>query len=127
MLARLGADGAETPNLLRRFLAPGPQRAMIVDWEGAARVMLRRLRNEQLHRPDEERQRLLDEVATWPGVPTDWAAAGSVDPLPVFSVAFEAEGVRTSWFTTVTTLGTPQDVTLQELTIESFFPRRRGD
>ena len=34
----------------------------------------------------------------------------------------EKDGVRSSWFTTIATFGTPQDITLQELRIESFFP-----
>jgi hypothetical protein len=30
--------------------------------------------------------------------------------------------VRVSYFSLVTTIGTPQDVTLQEIRVESFFP-----
>jgi hypothetical protein len=30
--------------------------------------------------------------------------------------------LRLSWFTTVTTFGTPQDITMQELRIEMFYP-----
>ena len=64
----------------------------------------------------------MDEVVTYPDVPTDWNVPDLADPLPVMTVTFEKSGMRSSWFTTVTSLGTPQDVTLQELTIESFFP-----
>jgi hypothetical protein len=35
---------------------------------------------------------------------------------------FEKDQTRLRLFTTVATLGTPQDITLQELRIESFFP-----
>jgi hypothetical protein len=84
--------------------------------------MLRRLCNEQMHRPDEGRQKLLDEVVSYPGVCTDWNVPDHADLLPVMAVTFERFGMRSSWFTTVTSLGTPQDVTLQELTIESFSP-----
>lgn len=35
---------------------------------------------------------------------------------------FRKDGTTLHLFTTVTTLGTAQDVTLQELRIESFFP-----
>jgi hypothetical protein len=117
-----GAPEGTDPNLFRAFMRPGPLRDAVVDWETAARLMLRRMRNEQMHRPDEARQKLLDEVVTYPGVPTDWNAPDLADPLPVMTVTFERSGMRSSWFTTVTSLGTPQDVTLQELTIESFFP-----
>ena len=125
LLSRLGGgadDRTATPNLLRQFLAPGPQREMVVDWPNMARSMLRRLRNELLHRPDEDRRRLLEEVSAYPGVPASWATGDEPDPLPVLTIAFEVNGRRSTWFSTVTTLGTPQDVTLQELSIESFFP-----
>ena len=124
-LMKMLSDGAPSnsePNLFRAFMRPGPLRESVVGWEDAARVMLRRMRNEQIHRPDDARQALLDEVAKFPGVPSDWNVPEQKDPPPVQSVTFERGGIRTSWFTTVTTLGTPQDVTLQELTIESFFP-----
>lgn len=36
---------------------------------------------------------------------------------------FEKCGTTLRLFTTTATLGTPQDITLQELRIKSFFPR----
>jgi hypothetical protein len=41
---------------------------------------------------------------------------------PVLPMHFEKNGIRFRLFTTIATLGTPQDITLQELRIESFFP-----
>ena len=35
---------------------------------------------------------------------------------------FAKDGTTLRLFTTIATLGTPQDITLQELRIESFFP-----
>ena len=37
-------------------------------------------------------------------------------------VTFAKHGRTFAFFSAVTTLGTPQDITLQELRIESFFP-----
>jgi MmyB-like transcription regulator ligand binding domain len=37
-------------------------------------------------------------------------------------VHFAKHDLRLNFFSTVTTLGTPQDITLQELRIECFFP-----
>jgi hypothetical protein len=42
--------------------------------------------------------------------------------VPVVPVEFEKAGLALSYFSTVTTLGTPQDAMLQEIRIESFFP-----
>lgn len=41
---------------------------------------------------------------------------------PVLPMLFRKGDVGLQLFTTIATLGTPQDVTLQELRIESFFP-----
>lgn len=126
LMASLGLDAAQgegPPNLMRLLLHPDGLRQSMVDWEDAARVLMRRARNEELHRPSEARRRLLDEVSAYPGVPQDLGdPLPGEDPMPVLGVTFERNGIRSSWFTMVTTFGTPQDVTLQELTIESFFP-----
>jgi MmyB-like transcription regulator ligand binding domain len=41
---------------------------------------------------------------------------------PVLPMHFEKGRTKLRLFTTIATLGTPQDITLQELHIESFFP-----
>jgi hypothetical protein len=43
-------------------------------------------------------------------------------PLPMVPVEWEKDGLALSYFSTLTTLGTPQDAMLQEIRIESFFP-----
>jgi hypothetical protein len=39
---------------------------------------------------------------------------------------FSKDNVSLKLFTTIATLGTPQDITLQEMRIESFFPMDRS-
>ncbi|MEC9453858.1 MAG: hypothetical protein VYE58_02110 [Pseudomonadota bacterium] len=72
---------------------------------------------------DEIAARLFDEVLAYPGVPEDWRKP-ILGPAsaPFLNITFNAGGRRLSWITTVTTFGTPQDITLQELRIESFYP-----
>jgi hypothetical protein len=41
---------------------------------------------------------------------------------PVLPMHFRKGNTELRLFTTIATLGTPQDITLQELRIESFFP-----
>jgi hypothetical protein len=41
---------------------------------------------------------------------------------PVLPMHFRKDGRDLRLFTTIATLGTPQDITLQELRIECFFP-----
>ena len=62
-------------------------------------------------------------MLAYPGVPARVARADhAASLLPVVPICFERDGARFSYFSTVTTLGTPIDVTAQELRIECFFP-----
>ena len=66
---------------------------------------------------------LLAEILDYPGVPTSLRNTDPATPLlPVLPVSFAKDGRRFDFFSTVTTLGTPQDVTVQEIRIECFFP-----
>jgi hypothetical protein len=59
----------------------------------------------------------------YPNVPDSFRNLRFDDrPTPVLTLDFKVGGKMLSVFTTIATLGTPQDVTLQEIRIESFFP-----
>ena len=49
-------------------------------------------------------------------------AAPSAGDGPVLPMLFQKGQTALRLFTTIATLGTPRDVTLQELRVESFFP-----
>lgn len=42
--------------------------------------------------------------------------------MPVFDVPMEVQGVLVEFFSVVSSIGTPVDVTAQELRVEAFFP-----
>jgi hypothetical protein len=65
---------------------------------------------------------LLEEILQFPDVPGLWNAPPLGEPaLPIVPVGFR-EGERSyRFFSTVTTLGTPQDITAQEIRIECFY------
>jgi hypothetical protein len=51
------------------------------------------------------------------------AAPRSIAPLvPVIDVHFHFGGTMLRWFSVVSTIGTPVDITAQELRLEAFFP-----
>jgi hypothetical protein len=99
-------------------------RPFVTNWESAAEALIRRVYREAVGGvPDEETAKLLSEVLAYPGVPVRWRKPNMEAPLlPVVPVSFAKEGKTFNFFSAVTTLGTPQDVTLQEVRIESFFP-----
>jgi hypothetical protein len=59
----------------------------------------------------------------YPGVADVAAGGGLTTPLvPVIPVRFRKGQLACDYFSTLTTLGTPHDVTCQEIRIECFFP-----
>ncbi|MEE4542493.1 helix-turn-helix transcriptional regulator [Streptomyces sp. V4-01] len=112
------------PNVLRRMFHPDGVRRHVTNWEEVAEALVRRARREAIGGVTDERaRRVLDEVLAYPGVPASLASVDAGAPLlPVVPVRYARAGREFDYFSTVTTLGTPQDVTLQELRIECFFP-----
>lgn len=109
-------------NLVRATLHPGALRPHVVNWEEVAGVVLERLeRAHHAHPEDGERRSLLEEVRAYPDVGkiAPSAPPGGV-PAAVLHLRRGADELRL--FALLTTIGTPLDITAQELTIESFFP-----
>jgi transcriptional regulator with XRE-family HTH domain len=119
-----GREPQRSLNIIRRMFDPADLRPFVLDWENVARALIARIHREALGGVlDAPTRELLEEVLAYPGVPRAWGAPPLVgSALPVVPVGF-AKGERSfRFFSTVTTLGTPQDVTAQEIRIECFFP-----
>ena len=85
--------------------------------------MIASMRRELVAYPDAAIGRLLAEVLEYPGIPREWPMEDNSAAIPpLLPLTLEKDGLRMSWFTTITTFGTPQDITLQDLRIECFFP-----
>jgi transcriptional regulator with XRE-family HTH domain len=118
------SDG-RPPNVVRLMFDPQGLRPFVANWEEAAGALLRRVHREALGGvPDDETARLLEEVLSFPDVPRRWHTPESlgVTPPPLVAIRFRKDDLAMDYFSTVTTLGTPQDITLQEMRIECFFP-----
>jgi len=123
LLGAVPPPEAGPANALRLLFDPGGLRPFIDNWDEVARALVRREQRELAHTPNAAAAETLDEVLAYPGVPAAWAApdAGAAPP-PLLTVVLRKDALRLAWFTTLTSFGTPQDVTLQGLRIESFFP-----
>lgn len=113
-----------TPNVLRLMFHPRGLRPTVTNWTEVAQGLLQRAYREAVGGvPDASTRELLQEVLAYPGVPAEWKSPDLSRPLvPVIPVCFQLGKTTFNYFSAVTVLGTPQDVTLQELRIESFFP-----
>lgn len=119
-----GSTGAAPPNVLRMMFSPAGVRPFVRNWEAVAEALMRRVHREAVGGVlDAALRALVDEVSNYEGVPDRWRSPRPESAqLPVIPVVFAKGGRTFSYFSAVTTLGTPQDVLLQEVRIESFFP-----
>ena len=111
-------------NLLRALMHPDGLRNSISNWSQTASTLLRRLQAEIRSGGDrEEGIALLNELASYPGIPSDWRQCADLEwRKPVLTLEISKAGRQFRLFSTLTMLGAPFDVTLQEIRIETFFP-----
>lgn len=125
-------------NVFRVSLHPEGLAARTLNFEEWAGYLLSQLRRTAVLTGDPAIEALEREVRAYPNVAALEARRGSAGwtEAPILVPFTMAIGDATlSLFTTLTTFGTPQDVTLDELAIELFFPAdgateaalRRGD
>ena len=110
-------------NAMRLICHPQALRPCIVNWEATAAALIQWLHRDLLRSADAGTQLLLDELLDYPDVPRDWRMLDLDAPnAPFLTIEMQKGDVHLKFFTTLTTLGTPYDITLHELRIESFFP-----
>lgn len=119
-----GAPPPERYNAVRVLFDPGPVRDAVGDWDDVARELLAWVQREHLHHPHDEGLRaLLDAILAAPGVPKDWRRPDFArGDRAVYPVRFVTGGLQLSFFTTVLRFQAPQNVTLDELQIEGWYP-----
>ncbi len=109
-------------NVLRLMFDPDGLRPFIVNWKEVLADLLQWIQREAMSDgPGSEATALLAELAQFAG-PLAEGDAPDRPALPFLPVTLRKDGVELNLFTTIATLGTPRDVTLHELRIESFFP-----
>jgi hypothetical protein len=114
--------------VLRLVIEPGPVRDHIRNWGAVVPALLDRARREAVGgvvdrvtaellgtlRARSDVSELLDAPDTAPA------------PAPVVDLRFDVGGTELCFFSVVSTIGTPIDVTAQELRLEAFFPADDG-
>jgi len=117
--------GGPERNLMQLFFHPMGLKPFIANWSTIAPVLWHRARREAEAIGGEDMRALLNSLSQYQTAETLWAAEEAM-LVPVLPVAIEKDGVRTSFFTVISTFGTAQDATADELRIESFFPADPG-
>jgi transcriptional regulator with XRE-family HTH domain len=115
---------SERTNFLRAAFHPLGARRFIVNWDDVAHHLLGRAERELADLADDDQARaLLDELrASAPAAARVHSNAAIRPGDLLLPIHIRKDGLELRIFSTVMTLGTPKDVTLQELRIETFFP-----
>ncbi len=117
------AAGPDALNAMKQFFHPGLLRPFVENWEEVARDVLVRLSQEAASGPRSEgAARLLAELMAYPDVPALRRAEPLAPAGPAMTVRLRKGALRLSYMSMLSTFGTPQDVTLEELRIKLFFP-----
>ncbi len=120
----LRPGGPKHVNMLRQIFDPEDMRSVLRNWEELAIDVIRHLHNQVAQTPSDTKAReLLDEVLAYPGVPAHWRTRELASaPQPLLNTVFGNGDLELRFFSTITTFGTPHDVTLDELRIECSYP-----
>jgi transcriptional regulator with XRE-family HTH domain len=111
-------------NVIRASLHPSGLSRCIVNFDEYAAHVVERLNRQLATTADPGLAALLDEVMAYPDVARALGDGAVLPPLAaVLPMHFRLDdGTELRFFSTMTVFGSPLDVTIAELAIESFFP-----
>ncbi len=124
MIALALSPVPEELNVMRAFFDPEGFKPFAINWEDAACQAIARLQREVLRAPHDERLKaVVDDILNVPDVPKDWhrhdLSAGTEGTM---ALRFQAGEHTLSFITTMMSFQAPQNVTLEEIQIESYLP-----
>ncbi|HEY1430182.1 MAG TPA: helix-turn-helix domain-containing protein [Stellaceae bacterium] len=111
-------------NLADALVGPDVFRPFLLNWAEVVRYFVRNIEADAAADGTAETAALLERLLSYEGVRSLLKAPAALHPADdqVLPMVFRKGDISLALFTTITTLGTPQNVTLEELRIESFFP-----
>jgi len=123
--ARLGprTSANSVVNFMQLMFSREGLRPCILNWSQTREALLGRLRRDAVANPGSASCKLLDECEKESAGDSRQEILGHEGPLePLASLELKVSGTRLKLFSTYTTFGLPQDITLQELRIDMSFP-----
>lgn len=115
-------DLLDSLNIAELVFAPNGFKPLLRNWEEVAMTTIRRLQYEQQESPGRH-QELLKKIKDYPDVAELEIAVDLNKPAePFIYIDFVVGDQTLKFLTTLTSFGTPIDVTASELLIESYYP-----
>lgn len=109
-------------NALRVTLHPRGMAPRILNLDEWSAHLLHRLRRQAAITGDAELERLHEELAGYPGVSVEAPHDSGTGHDILLPLRLRVDDRELAFFSTVSTFGTAVDITLDELTIEAFYP-----
>jgi transcriptional regulator with XRE-family HTH domain len=110
-------------NLADALVAPDVLRPYLLNWTEVVGYFIRSVEADAAADGAPETAAVLERLLAYPDARRAISATASEPaPTPVLAMHFRKGATELKLFTTIATLGTPQDITLQELRVECFFP-----
>lgn len=109
-------------NALRIALHPDGMRARVLNFAAWRNHLLHRLERAVASTGDPLLAELQQEMLGYPGPPAPEQPDPGGDVMFGLKLAAPGDGQELSFFSTITTFGTPLDITVSEIAIEAFFP-----
>lgn len=112
----------DTRNIAEMIFDPQAIKPFIGNWQEVANTTVLRLRHEQQLAPGRH-EALLKQLATYPDFPKDpHHLSPEATTEPFIYVDFVLGGNTLKFLTTLTSFGTPTDITAAEILIEQYYP-----
>ena len=120
-LAELDASDFQ---IVRLCLTDAGLKPYISNWQELVYAFLQRLRRALLVNPRDQRlPRLIEQIVSHPDAPDTWQEPDwASPPAPAINLVMEKNGARYTLFTMLAHFGSAQHVTLEELSVELFYP-----
>lgn len=110
-------------NMLHLMFDPTAMRPYIANWASLAQALIQRVYREATgHIADPKTRELVKALLAYPEVRPDWQTPEMPNTLPLIPMSFIKNGAVMSYFSLVTTVGTPQTIAAQELRVECLYP-----
>jgi len=111
-------------NLLRLLFDHRLVRPAMLEWELVAQTMLTRLYRDALARPgDGATQAFIEELLGYPDVPEAWREPDlGTSCEAACTLRFRIGDIKLSFLATMTLFSAPQNVAVEDLIVESYFP-----
>ena len=126
LMTMLGEDvweriGGGRRNLMRLFFHPQGIRPLVTNWDTVGPLVWRRACKEAESLGGAEMKAVLADLAACQDADVLWSAVdATLEPVMAFQMLVQGQAI--SMFAIIATLGTAQDVTADELRIETLYP-----